>query len=252
MWTSVALSDENVAGHLVGAWIPGSAGPVAGGLIYVFNSNLGPSPQLDRFFIRMPDALGLTNEEGKFSFELAEGSYFLALQKKAGGNVPGPPQDGDVSGVLRNEKGEPIKYMVERGKTTDIGILRFSAVYKSPTIKITKGMTAITGVVKAIDGSPLADAVVLVYDNPEIRSKPNFLSHKTGKDGKYIVQVDAEGTYFVTARSVNNSGRPKTGDIVGVYGGDAALPVTVKKQSVATGIDIQVREYVDPRPENQQ
>jgi len=247
LWTSAVIADENVTGRISGVWIPRNIGPIADGLIYVFNANYGPPPQKNRFFVRVPDAIQKTNEEGKFSIELAEGTYYLAVQKKVGSDVPGPPQDGDLSGVIRNEKGKPIKYTVEGGKTTDIGILRFATVYKSPTIKISKGMTAITGVIKAIDGSPMANAVVLVYDNPEIRTKPNFISHKTGKDGRYIVQVDQEGTYFVTVRAANTGGRPKTGDIFGVYGGETAQPVTVEKQRVTKGIDIQVGQFVDKR-----
>jgi hypothetical protein len=193
--------------------------------------------------------VGKTDEKGKFSIELAEGTYYLSAQKKVGSDVPGPPQDGDLSGVIRDKKGEPIKYTVKRGKTTNIGILRKATVFKSPTIKTTEGMTAISGVVKTIDGSPLANVVVHVYDNQETKAKPNFVSNKTGKDGKYMVQVDQEGTYFVTVRAVNSGGRPKNGDIFGSYGGETAQPVTVKKQSVTNGIDIQIGQFVDKRPE---
>lgn len=217
--------------------VPRNIGPVEGGLIYIFNTNSGPPPQTNRFFIRIPDAVERTNKDGRFSIELEEGTYYLSA-----------PQDGDLSGVIRDEKGNPIKHTVRRGKTTDIGIMQKTTVYKTPTIKITKGMTAIAGSVKAIGGFPLADAVVLVYDNPEIKGKPHYISHKTGKDGKYIVQVDQEGTYFVTIRAVNGGGRPQTGDLTGTYGGETALPVTVVKQNVTKGIDIRVGQFIDKRP----
>jgi hypothetical protein len=248
LWCSVAIADGNDSGRITGAWVPRNIGPITNGLIYLFNANLGPPPKTDRFFRRIPDAVGKTTEDGKFIIELANGSYYLSVQKKVGGDLPGPPQDGDLSGVIRDKRGNPIIYKIKSGKITDIGMIRQATVYKTPFIKLTKGMTAITGVVKADDGLPLADAVVLVYDNPTINGKPNFISHKTGRDGKYIVQVDHEGTYYVTIRAVNGGGRPQPGDMVGSYGGETAKPVTVKMLNVTKGVDIQVRHFADKRP----
>jgi hypothetical protein len=95
----------------------------------------------------------------------------------------------------------------------------------------------------------LPNAVVQVYANPETQGKPIYVSHKTGKDGKYVVQLDQEGTYFVAIRAGYGGGRPRTGDMRGVYGGETAQPVTVRKQSVTEGIDIRIGQFVDKRPE---
>jgi hypothetical protein len=248
LWTSTVVANENVSGRISGAWIPRNIGPISGGLIYAFNTKSGPPPLRERSR-RVPDGLARTNDEGKFSLELEEGTYYLSTLKKSDGDAPGPPQDGDLHGLSRDEKGNPIKYTVKRGITTDIGILRKATVYKSPTIKLTKGITAITGILKASDGSPLADAIVQVYANQEIQGKPIYVSQKSGKDGKYIVQVEQEGTYFVAIRARYGGGRPQAGDMLGIYGGETAQPVTVKKQSVTKGIDIQVGQFVDNRPE---
>jgi hypothetical protein len=248
LWTSTVIASENVSGRITGAWIPHNIGPISGGVIYAFNTNSGPPPRRERF-LRAPDALATTNAEGKFSLELAEGTYYLSTRKKSDGNAPGPPQDGDLYGHIYDEKGELIKFTVKRGMTTDIGILRQASVFKSRATNISAGMTAITGMVTAPDGSPLADAVVQVYDNQEIKGKPLYVSQKTGKDGKYIVQVGQEGTYFVTIRAGYGGGRPQDGDLMGIYGGEKAKPVLVKKQSVTKGIDIQAGQFVDNRPE---
>jgi hypothetical protein len=248
LWTSTVIANENVPGRISGAWIPRNIGPISGGLIYVFNTNSGPPP-LRMGARRVPNAIVETNSEGKFSVELAEGTYYLSTQKKFGVATPGPPQDGDLHGLSRDKKGKPIKYKVKSGITTNIGILRQASVFKSPTIKISPGMTAITGILKTSDGSPMADAVVQVYDNQEIKGRPVYVSQKTGKDGKYVVQIEQEGTYFVALRANYGGGRPQAGDIRGIYGGDAAQPVTVKKLSVTEGIDIQAGQFVDIRPE---
>jgi hypothetical protein len=103
-------------------------------------------------------------------------------------------------------------------------------------------------VVTGVNGSPLANAVVLVYDRPETNGKPSFISHKTKKDGKYLVQVDQEGNYYVTIRAVEGGGRPKPGDLFGVYGGETPVPVEVRRQHVTSGIDIKVTPFSDIRP----
>lgn len=248
LWASTVIAGENASGQLSGAWIPPNIGPVSGGVIYAFNASFGPPPRRERFF-RAPDGMATTNAEGKFSLELPEGVYYLSTRKKSDGNAPGPPQDGDLYGHIYDEKGELIKYTVKSGKTTDIGILRQASVFKSRDIKITEGMTAITGTVKTFDGLPLADAVVQVYDNQEVKGKPLYVSQKTGKDGKYIVQIGQEGTYFLTIRAGYGSGRPQTGDILGIHGGETAAPVMVKKQRVTKDIDIKAGQFIDKRPE---
>jgi hypothetical protein len=248
LWSSTVIADDNATGRISGAWIPSKLGPISGGLIYAFNTKSGPPPLREQAR-RVPDAMVMTNNEGGFSLELEEGTYYLSTLKKIGGNTPGPPQDGDLHGLSRDEKDNPIIYRVKRGMTTDIGILRKATAYQTPTVKETKGMTAIAGVLKASDGSPLANAVVQVYTNQETKGKPTYVSNKTGKNGKYIVQVDHEGTYFVTVRTANSGGRPINGDLYGIYGGESAQPVLVTEQNVTPGIDIQVGQFVDNRPE---
>lgn len=244
---TAANAYETVPGRLTGAWIPPQTGPIVGGRIYAFNVNSGPPPQRGRS-LRLPDAISATNDQGKFTLELAEGSYYLSIRKQSDKDAPGPPQEGDLYGLSFDDNAKPIEYTVKSGKTTDLGVLRRATVYKARTIEIPKGVTAITGVVKNIDGSPLANKRILVYENPELSGKPVFASHTTGKDGKYIVQVDQEGTYFISARSENSSGRPIAGEIIGIYGGEKARPVTVKKQNVTSGIDIQTGQFIDNRP----
>jgi hypothetical protein len=249
LWTSSAIAEENTSGRISGAWIPRKIGPISGGVISVFNINSG-SPPLREKSRRVPDALVMTNDEGKFTLELPEGTYYISMMKKfAGDAAPGPPQDGDLHGLSRDEKGKPIKYTVKSGLTTDVGILRQASVFKSPVIEITDGMTAITGMLKASDGSPLAGAVVQVYLNQDVQGKPIYVSQKSGEDGKYIVLVEEEGTYFVTIRSGYGGGRPQSGDTLGIYGGEVAQPVTVKIRNVTKGIDITVGQFIDKRPE---
>lgn len=251
---STALADEDVTGRLTGAWIPSRIGPVSGGLIYVYNVNSGPPPNRQRSR-RPPDALAVTDEKGKFFLELEEGTYYLSTRKRKDGDGPGPPQDGDLYGLSLDKKGRPVKYTVKRGKTTNIGILRRASVYKSRDIKnpgvltAAKDKTAISGTLRAPDGSPLAGAVVQVYANQDVKGRPIYISHRTDKDGKYTVLIEQEGTYFLSVRAEYGGGRPHAGDIIGIYGGEPAQPVEVKMHNVTSDIDIQVGKFVDNRKE---
>lgn len=247
MGTSTPFADANVTGHLTGAWIPAAIGPVRDGQIFAFSTAAGPPPHRGRA-LRTPDGRAVTDKNGKFSLELPAGTYYLSTRKRAAGDTPGPPQNGDLYGMSRDRKGDLVTYTVKSGETTDIGILRSAKVFKSQPVSITTGMTAITGVVKNEAGAPLAGMVVLVYVDPQVKGKPSFVSQETAADGKYVVLVDQEGKYFMTARAVNNSGRPKSGDLYGVYGGNAVQPVTVSEHAVTKGIDIQVGQFVDRRP----
>ncbi len=252
--SSTVMADENNTGRISGAWIPHKMAPISGGLIYAFDTNSGPPPQRARTR-RVPEALAVTDNKGKFSLELAEGTYYLSTLKKNGEATPGPPQEGDLYGLSRDKKGNLIIYTVKRGKTTHIGILRRATVYRSHDTKTvysdtasSDNVTGISGTLKKFDNTPMADAVVQVYDNQDLMGKPIYVSHKTGKDGKYRVNGIQEGTYFITVRAEYGTGRPKSGDTYGIYGGDSAQPVIVKDQHVSKDIDIQVGVFVDNRP----
>ncbi len=250
VWSSAAVAGENVTGHLSGSWVPPGLGPISDGLIYAFDATSGPPPQRDRP-LHSPVGIAVTDAAGKFALELPEGTYFLSTRKQAHGDIPGPPQEGDLYGLVRDQRGELIKYAVKRGETTDVGVLQGATVFKSRAIKMPEGTTAIAGVVKTVDGTPLAGVVVLVYDNPDVKRKPNFVSRATGKDGKYTVKVDRGGTFFLTARTFDEKGgRPKAGGLVGVYGGETMRPVTVEEHKLVEGIDIQVHPFVDKKPAN--
>ncbi|NVN98007.1 MAG: hypothetical protein HXX17_01695 [Geobacteraceae bacterium] len=219
-------------------------GPISGGIIYAFNTDSGSPPDIDGSR-HLPDALALTDSEGKFSLRLPAGTYYLTSWKKAAGPAPGPPEEGDLHALSRDEKGSPVKYTVKSGVITDHVVLRQATVFKSPAVRITDGVTAITGTLTTFEGTPLADAFVQVYINEDVKGKPCYVSYKTGKDGKFIVKIDHEGAYYLAVRANYGVGRPVNGEILGIYGGEMASPVNVKDKSVTSGIDIKVGQFID-------
>ena len=240
---------ENAAGRLTGAWVPPDIGPVSGGMIYAFNTNSGPPPRQDRS-LRLPDAIAVTDADGRFSLELDEGTYYLSTRKQYQGETPGPPQEGDLYGLVRDQHGNLSAFAVKSGRTTDIGVVQRATVFKPRAAALPVGAIGISGTIKTADGKPMADAIVLVYDNPQIRDKPSYASHKTGSDGKYTVLVDRKGTYFAAVHAANGTGRPQDGDPYGVYGGETAAPIRVGKNRITTGINILVGPFVPKRPDS--
>jgi hypothetical protein len=247
LWALTANADEIGTGKVTGAWILPNKTPVEGGLIYAFNADSGPPP-LRNQSRRVPDSVVITNEKGEFTLELPEGTYYLSVLKKKDGTIPGPPQDGDLHGLSRDKKGNPIKYSVKNGRTHTIGVIRYSAPFRSPDMQIVAGMTAISGIITAADGTPFEGAVIQVYTDQEVKGKPAFVSPRTKKDGRYVVKIDQAGTYFLIARNGYGGGRPQNGDVRGVYGGETAQPVEVKSKNVTKGIDFQIGAFVDNRP----
>lgn len=246
--TSIASANEGTPGQLVGAWVPSKIGPISGAFIYAFDANAGPPPYRGGAR-RVANSVATTGDNGKFTMKLPEGSYYLSAWKKSGDN-PGPPNEGELHGLSRNKKGEPIKYRIKGGETTDVGSLHFGSNFKPPAPQTAADLTGIDGTIKTPEGTPISDAVVMVYNDPNMQGKPSYVGRRTGKDGHYLVQVDQEGTYYVSVRNDYGIGRPESGDAVGLYGKGTAEPVTVKKQTLTKGIDICLGQFIDHRPQD--
>ncbi|WP_214171585.1 carboxypeptidase-like regulatory domain-containing protein [Geoanaerobacter pelophilus] len=243
-----AKAEVQGSGKITGAWIAPPKGPIAGALVYAFNAESGPPPTPERYW-RVPDGMAVTDNNGKFSLDLPDGTYYLGTLKKPKGNQPGPPADGDLYFFSRDAKGAPKKYVVTGGSSLSAGTFRKAEPFKTPAIKITDGITAITGTVKGDDGVPVAGVMVLAYLNEEMTGRPLFVSFRTGKDGRYLLQVDQAGTYYLKIRSSYGGGRPHSGDILGKYGGETPIPVQVGNNIITKGIDITVERFEDMRPE---
>lgn len=235
-----------VTGRLTGAWIPLDSPPVSGGQVYAFRTAAGP-PKRDRA-LHPPDGVATTNAHGKFTMDLPDGTYYLSVRKQPGKAAPGPPRDGELYGLIYGQDGKLNEYIVKRGETTDAGVLRRATPYKSRPVATPDGVTAISGMIRGSDGSPAADAVVHVYETPDTRGKPRYISRKTGNDGNYVVVLEKEGTYFLIARTEHERGRPGNAGTAGALAGSAAREVTVQKQG-AKGIDISMGKTVNSRPQ---
>jgi len=242
--TSTCFAAEIKQGTISGKWITKNDGPMANAQVLLFDMAVGPPPASEKY-LRVPDVTTSIDNEGKFSVQVPPGRYYLVMRKRADESTFGPPQDGDLQYYSRDNRGKAKLIIVKAGKETKIGTISEASVFKKRQTKYEIGMTAIEGTVTDEDGKPLEGLRVFVYISPEMVGKPQYASEGTGNDGKYLINVNNEGTYYLKVRSHYGGGKPVNGEFMGGYGTpDAPAVVNVKKGQIKSDINISIQKFV--------
>jgi hypothetical protein len=243
-----ASAQDAGKGKMIGRLLMEDGSPMSGGSVFFFNDATGPRPSEERYW-RVPDAVGTIGEAGRFSMELPAGKYYLGAMKKISSekNV-GPPCEGDYFLKGQDAMGNPRPFFVKKGETTDIGTIAGGAPFKREVVKYGEGITSIEGVVCDSEGLPVEGVAVFGYKKSAARGRPLFTSDKTGKDGKYILRVDAGGKYYLKVRDVYGGGPPVNGAIVGNYWQEGPVEASVRTGEVTKGVDIKVTRLPGKNP----
>lgn len=247
--------------------------PLANAIISFFNAADGPPPDLGTVR-RVPDKVDRTDNTGKFSVELLQGTYYMGALIRDAVKGPGPPRPGEIFFFVRDAKGELQAFAITARQTSQAGIL---AGIAAKDLRELKNFMTIRGVVKDSAGTPLGGVIVTLNDDVN-SARPRFVSGKTSDDGTYEVKVPP-GKYYVVAHESIRGGRPTPGSKIGMYGrsaqpgatpspntpgggpgamlspssaavsgtGNVALPVTGKDGEVIDHIDITM--FAMPNPE---
>jgi hypothetical protein len=239
---AAASAQEVKKGTITGQIMIKENGPMAGGMVFVFNDASGPPPSSDKYW-RVPDTVVKIDAEGRFSTDLPAGKYYLGAKKAITGKDIGPPQDGDLFYAFSVEKGMPKTYEVEEGKRTDVGVITGATPFRKESVKFNDGITAIEGVIIDGENRPVQGALVFAFLTPSMVGRPLFASERTGQDGKYILRVYGGGSYYLRVRSIYGGGLPTAGEMVGAYGIKEPVAVTVKSGEKVKDITIQVRRF---------
>jgi len=97
----------------------------------------------------------------------------------------------------------------------------------------------VTGRVLDETGGPLPGAVVLAKQDLNT-PRPEFLSNRTGEDGKFVLTLPAAKSFFLVARETIAGARPRPGQRVGTYGirseTGMASPMIVKAGGPPPGV----------------
>lgn len=245
---NIAFSEEVKTGAISGQIILKDGNPMSGGLAIFFNDGTGPPPDSKKYW-RVPDYIVKIDENGRFTAELPEGTYYVGAIKRLSGETVGPPREGDYFVITRDDRQRAKGYVVKAGKSIDTGIISGAEPFKLSSM-VQKDVSAVEGTVTYMDGTPVGGAVVSAFRTMTETGKPVFSSLRTGSDGKYSIRVQS-GSYYLRARSVYGGGPPLKGEVIGAYGEKEPVSVTVKEGEIIKGVDIKVIKFSGRGPKKE-
>lgn len=227
---SIGHAEGVTQGTIKGKMMIKDGSPMSDGAVLIYSAK-GPLPLPDKYF-RVPDNVVFIDEDGKFSAEIASGTYYIGAMKKKTGKGPGPPKDGDYFFISMEAGGTPRAYVLNENATLDIGILSEAVPYKGMTDR--EGVTAIEGTILNEQGKPVEGVVVFAELTVANDIGISFVSNWTGKDGKYFLRVHEGGTYNLNATDFMDSHV--------IYGLEMTEPMSVMTGEVLSGINLKVEK----------
>jgi len=225
-------AEGGATGVLYGQFKSDSHSPLANARLYIYNKAMGP-PSADRY-VRVPDQLASLDKNGKFSLELLPGTYYLTARIVPESGLFGPPAVGEKVYYKLDKKGDIQPFVVKAGKRTNAGVIS-TAVPRKPSVD--QG-TSIEGIVTDAAGVPVEGAVIYAYNVPDVLDRALFVSGRTMKDGKFLLNVNDGGTYYLRVRGEYGGGTPRDGEIVNFNDPKELVPVSVEKGEKLTGVTI--------------
>ncbi len=208
--------------------------PVADGTVLFFSEKTGPPPHENKY-MRTPENIAGTDSTGNFSAEFPVGKYYIGVMKYMTEKWGGPPREGDLFYISRDETGGPKIYVIEVDSHIDIGPVPESATYGRITAE--KDITAIEGTVHDKYGNPVEDAVVFAHWTPAMDGLA-FVSDYTAGDGRYIIRVHKGGKYYLMAMGKFGSAVPMSGMTLSDDGKQVPAGINVNTGEMNSEVDI--------------
>jgi len=235
-------------GTLSGQVMTDDGNAVPGGVVSFFDAEKGIPPLIADMH-RIPDMIGRMGPDGRFSVKLLPGSYYMgALLITDPGRGPGPPQKGETFYFAKDSKGELRIFTLGTKEEKDAGVIIGAA---PETFPLAKNLVTVEGMLLKEDGKPFVGGVVLIKSDMN-NQRPDFVSQRTGEDGKFRIQLPADTPYYLLGRE-RSVGRPLPGSYVGIYGSNSAitsggsLPIgNVRPAQPASGMPEVVARDMEP------
>lgn len=242
--SAASAAAENIAAAISGQIVIDDKTPMAQGIILLYNSKSGPPPSLGRYW-RVPDHMSPVGDNGMFSLDVAEGTYYLQSARKNPDGEIGPAYEKEYVYFHGDAQGNALPITIKRGEKHSLG--RLQAFLWSPDmVQRDKGITAVEGVVVDTDGKPVPRALVLAYYSGTGLGRPVFVSDRTGKDGRFQLRTNDGGTFFLKVRSVAGGGKPSAGEFLNTTKEFQPELVTLKKGEKLKGITLKVMKFSRP------
>ena len=165
---------------------------------------------------RVPEQILLSDSEGNFSHKLLQGSYYLGALLRVTKPHFGPPRPGETFYFAQDEKGRLRKLAVHDYKKIDYGSIEFGL---PESFKETEKSFRVEGTVLKGKSKkePFAGALVLAKTSKSQFRRPEYISARTGQDGKFSLMLRPGPTFYLNARTTLTGQKPQPGDSVGRY-----------------------------------
>lgn len=219
--------------------------PMANGMLLLYNPHLGPPPHPYKYW-RIPDMIISVGQNGSFSVDLAEGSYYMMIAQKSPDGEIGPPSKDEFLYFHRDKEGNAASLIIEAGKKLEMGTLSTAFLWTADKVEREKGVTSASGVVIDGSGQPVKNVLVFAYLYREATGRPAFVSDRTDKDGKFIIRFYEGGTYFLKVRGVIGGGKPRPGEFMNVTKEFEPTMITLQKDEKLKDVKLQVRMFATP------
>ena len=239
--SSSAAPGQVKTGTVTGIFVVKDGGRMSGGQILFFSADNGPPPHFS-LYTRIPSFIGIIKEGNYFKVTLPVGRYYLRAIKRISGKNFGPPLEGSYIFSFKDEKRTWKTFTIKEGEQINLGPLE--AFFRPGKTRFLPGKTTIEGTIRDINGAPVANGYVFAFATPRMLGKrPEFVSNRTGKDGKYTLKIPsnaANNTYYLMARDVMGGGQIKEDGIIGFYGNARPMGVSIQLGEAIRGKDILV------------
>lgn len=200
------------------------------------------------------------NVDGIFNLSLPAGKYIVIAKKKESGKKIRPLKKGDLFCYYPQN---PVE--IKSNKVVRIEVPCYpkgdrSSFAEAPPIKANdyitaerlsdKSMSGIKGKVTDLEGNPIAKLFVLAYRSKESIFLMHHLSERTeyigetDREGNYFIPIDSDGDFHIVARNTVGES-PKSGDVYGLYEGNATHSVSFKNGQIIDNINIVVGRVKD-------
>ena len=228
--------------------------PVLGGMVSVYNP-------ADANFRGMGLLSNTLNDEGKFWFDLEQGSYVVIARKRLGGSNMGPLKKGDLfcyaepnpvqvmvstscdiiiscyprddlDAFLENREEDPRGRKEKTRRTASLWETEFEDASKIRQQMLQRPV-GVRGIVRDISGNPVPGLFVSAYEAETfplfqmfvVRLITDYMT-KTDDSGSYQLELEAGKTYYLVAREKIGEA-PDHMEFYGLYEGTANHSITV-------------------------
>jgi hypothetical protein len=155
---------------------------------------------------------------GECDISLGNTYYMGAMLVTDPGRGPGPRQKGETFYFAKDNNNELRIFTLGTREEKDAGVIIGTA---PETFPLVKNLVTIEGMLLKEDGKPFVGGVVLVKSKINSR-RPDFISQRTGEDGKFRLHLPPDTNYYLLGRE-RSVGRPVPGSYVGTYGSNSAI-----------------------------